>query len=804
MKTNYFFYSLLLSLFFCGNISGQGSQVMLQGFNWESWKEVSWYNSVSNVASELGTMGIDGIWLPPASLSTGGAGYIPTSWYDLNSEYGTEQELRNLITNLNSNGIKAIADIVVNHRGGTTGWYDFAAPSWNTPNETWSICRNSCLNADCSQTGTGNFDYDPVSAGLKNANESGLFQGGRDLDHSNPAVRQGIIDWLLWLKNDIGFEGWRYDYVHGFDGAYIKQYNDATNPFFSVGELLEGNRNRIIRWLDYTKGGDRDANSSAFDFATKSTLQNAFNDNNLSYLNDGTGKASGVIGVWPAKAVTMLDNHDTGEAPNQAHWVFPRAHVTKGYAYILTHPGTPMVFWDHLFNFGIKQPITELIDIRKRNNLTATSNLNIVESRQDLYAAIIDDKVAMKIGSGSWSPGSGWKIATSGNDYAVWEKDNVTTTDNEFTVYFKKPSSWSGVNVHFWDRMPGSTSSAWPGNQTVLENGWYKFNFNNTNSSNLLFVDPNNTSNKSNDLSRDKDGWYENGIWYDEDPTPEPIEAGEFTVYFKKPNSWSGVNVHFWDRMPGSTSSAWPGNQTVLENGWYKFDFDDTNSSNLLFVDPNNTSNKSNDLSRDKDGWYDDGIWYDTEPSTPAPANGLTVHYNKPNNYSNAYIYYWGQEPSGCADDVVWPGVQMTHETGSWYEYTIGSCISSNLIFNSGNGQQTFNLYRDSEGWYSNGSWTNSINSFAINATFSNNLNNKAEFYAAENDLNLNYPFTTSNLLRYQIIDQTGRVLLNGDLGNTIPNSSQYSIDVSTLSFGLYYFKVNHAENNKVYKFFKR
>lgn len=34
-----------------------------------------------------------------------------------------------------------------------------------------------------------------------------------DLDHLNEELRAGLVDWMTWLKNDIGFEGWRFDFV---------------------------------------------------------------------------------------------------------------------------------------------------------------------------------------------------------------------------------------------------------------------------------------------------------------------------------------------------------------------------------------------------------------------------------------------------------------------------------------------------------------------------------------------------------------------------------------------------------------
>lgn len=39
------------------------------------------------------------------------------------------------------------------------------------------------------------------------------FEPAPDLDHSNEEVRESLKDWLRWLHTDIGFSGWRLDYV---------------------------------------------------------------------------------------------------------------------------------------------------------------------------------------------------------------------------------------------------------------------------------------------------------------------------------------------------------------------------------------------------------------------------------------------------------------------------------------------------------------------------------------------------------------------------------------------------------------
>ena len=60
--------------------------------------------------------GFTAVWLPPPSDAVSAQGYLPRDYYNLNSKYGTEAELRELISVMHENGVKAIADIVINHR----------------------------------------------------------------------------------------------------------------------------------------------------------------------------------------------------------------------------------------------------------------------------------------------------------------------------------------------------------------------------------------------------------------------------------------------------------------------------------------------------------------------------------------------------------------------------------------------------------------------------------------------------------------------------------------------------------------
>jgi alpha-amylase len=99
--------------------------------------------------------------------------------------------------------------------------------------------------------------------------------------------------------------------------------------------------------------------------------------------------------------------------------------VMEGYAYILSHPGIPTVFYPHIYNWNLKTQIAALMKARKSAGVNSTSAVAIQQATQGLYAAIVTGSVhqlAMKIGPNSWSPGAGWTLQTSGTNYAVWMK----------------------------------------------------------------------------------------------------------------------------------------------------------------------------------------------------------------------------------------------------------------------------------------------------------------------------------------------------------------------------------------------
>lgn len=397
--------------------TGTGREIVFQGFNWESWRK-QWYLDLAPKAADLSRSGMTAIWFPPPTESVAPQGYMPSDLYNLNSSYGSEEELKYCIQEMRNQDLLTLGDVVLNHR----------CAQKQSPNGVWNI-----FGGKLSWGPEAIVCDDPNFQGRGNPSSGEIFHAAPNIDHSQDFVRRDIKEWLNWLRNDIGFDGWRLDFARGFSGGHVKEYIEASNPAFAIGEYWDslayegGNlcynqdahRQRIVNWINATGG-----TSSAFDVTTKGILHSALH-NQYWRLIDPQGKPTGVMGWWPSRAVTFLENHDTGST--QGHWPFPRDKLIQGYAYILTHPGTPVVFYDHFYDFGIRDIITELIEARRRAGVHCRSPLKIFHANNDGYVAKVGETLVMKLGHLDWNPskevhldGSWQKFVDKGADYQLW------------------------------------------------------------------------------------------------------------------------------------------------------------------------------------------------------------------------------------------------------------------------------------------------------------------------------------------------------------------------------------------------
>ena len=430
MKKIYF---TLIALLASINMFAQGwpvnySGVMLQGFSWDSYDYSQW-NVLEKQADDMKGF-IDLVWLPQSGKcieTTKVMGYMPYYYFNQNSSFGTEAELRSLISKFKANGIGAIADVVVNHRN-TDGWYTFPAETYK--GVTYQMLSTDiCKNDDGGKTAT-QAKKDGVS--LSNNDDEGTdFGGCRDIDHKSANVQKIIKAYLKFLKEDMGYTGFRYDMVKGFSGTHVADYNDATGVKFSVGEYWDGNPS-IINWINKTN-----KKSAAFDFQFRYNVRDAVNGaaNGKVASSSDWSKLNSTDNLmhdanYRQYAVTFVENHDMQYRSASEPLDPLRKDTLAANAYMLAMPGTPCIFQPHWRAY--KQELKSMIEARKLAGITNMSNYVNKYSKKTCFAnETTGDKAKLIVVVGNntkaYTPGADYTQILEGYHYRYYLSKSAET-----------------------------------------------------------------------------------------------------------------------------------------------------------------------------------------------------------------------------------------------------------------------------------------------------------------------------------------------------------------------------------------
>lgn len=151
---------------------------------------------------------------PVTSQSPAGYhGYWPADWYSLNPSFGYDDDLRNLIQAVKTQGMRIMTDIVVNHVGyvdmnQTSGVYPF----YNASNfHDCVLLKEAGLCDDCQVPSNLNLSIgvDRYLAQTTQCRLSGL----PDLNYTQANMRQQLEAWLTWYTASYAFDGARIDAV---------------------------------------------------------------------------------------------------------------------------------------------------------------------------------------------------------------------------------------------------------------------------------------------------------------------------------------------------------------------------------------------------------------------------------------------------------------------------------------------------------------------------------------------------------------------------------------------------------------
>lgn len=428
---------LLLFLGIYNNVYAQGwpanyGGVMLQGFYWNSYDDTNWTNLKSQVNDFADNFSL--VWLPQSGKCLGNLqtmGYKPYYYFNQNSSFGTEAELRDLIKTFKGKGIGMVADVVVNHHD-TDGWFTFPAEVYK--GVTYQFKSTDIVANDDK----GKTAKEATKQGIslsKNNDEGEDWDGCRDLDHKSQNVQTIIKAYLKYLKDDLGYTGFRYDMVKGFSGSHVADYNKSVGIEYSVGEYWDSNA-KIQSWINATL-----KNSAAFDFQFRYNVRDAINSNNWAALKSTNNLMNDKN--WRQYAVTFVENHDMEYRSSSEQQDPIRRDTLAANAYLLAMPGTPCVFFTHWLEY--KDEIGAMISARKAAGITNMSDYEVKVATSAYYAVNVNKTLYAAVGrlDKMENPGADWQKVLSGYHYAYFLNKNLETAfvdkasgirDNSFKV----------------------------------------------------------------------------------------------------------------------------------------------------------------------------------------------------------------------------------------------------------------------------------------------------------------------------------------------------------------------------------
>ena len=548
---------------------------MLQGFYWDSYDETSW-SKLKAQADEIAPY-FQLVWVPQSGWCGTDymrMGYTPVYYFNQKSSFGSEAQLREMISAFREKGTGVIADVVINHRdnmGQNGSWVDFPAETYN--GQTYQMYSTDIC---CNDDGGGTLGWASQNGiSLSGNDDTGEdWSGCRDLDHKSSNVQECIKAYLKFLLEDIGYTGFRYDMVKGFYAYFIADYNVAAQPAFSVGEFWDST-SKIREWVNNSKGYVSDTpTSAAFDFQFRYRMRDAINNRDWRWLGYDE-KPLSAESYYKQYAVTFVENHDTEKRINGVEQDPIRTDTLAANAYLLAMPGTPCVFYTHWRDF--KYPIKQMILARRLAGITNTSSSQQKYSAQNYYATTTTGKNATLLcvvgntpqsynaGSTQYTEilsGKGYRYLLNRSANTVWMDVPDGTYGSPLSIKLTAVSNLSGAKIVY--TLDGSTPTT---ESPQLTSGA------------TLSIESSCTL-TAGILAAGK----VQGVQQREYKIFEPYDI---TLYVRSDISWGSMYFYVWDNTDKQLNGNWPGKRvsssmSIDGKRWYYQTYRITSPDNYI------------------------------------------------------------------------------------------------------------------------------------------------------------------------------------------------------------------------------
>lgn len=345
------------------------------------------FKAIEPQLARLKKMGIDIIWLMPVQpigeihrKGTLGSYYSVKDYLAVNTEFGTEEDFRNLVSAIHKEGMYVIIDWVANH----TSWDNnlvAAHPDWyrKSRKDTFQSTRWR--------------DYDDII----------------EFDYKSPELRKYMTEALKFWIREYDLDGFRCDIASFIPIDFWENARaelDAVKPVFMLAEAE-----------------DRELHRKAFDVTYNWTLWNilhqiALNERSVKTLTEAY--IAEHVSIFPKEGIRLnfLDNHDKNSWEGDQYSNFGDA-LKAATVFTVIMDGMPLVYsgqeagLNRSLAFFEKDPIewkshenetlyTTLFELKHKNKALWNGKyggemVRIVNDRMDQVISVVREKDGDKV-----------------------------------------------------------------------------------------------------------------------------------------------------------------------------------------------------------------------------------------------------------------------------------------------------------------------------------------------------------------------------------------------------------------------
>ncbi|KAI1642684.1 glycoside hydrolase family 13 protein [Daldinia loculata] len=304
-------------------------------------------------------MGFDAIWITPVVTNSDGGyhGYWATDLYGINSNHGTADDLKALVSAAHEKGIYIMVDVVANHVG----------PSNLEDRKPEPLNQASSYHSQCD-----------INYSDQNSVENCWIAGLPDLNTQSSEIQTVYQDWIKWLVSEYSFDGVRIDTVKHVDKDYWPGFSSAAGVY-TIGEVFDGNPDYVAGYASLMSG--------LLNYPIYYPMNNFYQQ---------TGSSQALVDMFnqvsssfpdPAALGSFLDNHDN------PRWLSSKndlALLKNALAYVILARGIPIVY------YGTEQAYAGGNDPANREDLWRSN----FDTNAEIYQAISKLSAARKSAGG--------------------------------------------------------------------------------------------------------------------------------------------------------------------------------------------------------------------------------------------------------------------------------------------------------------------------------------------------------------------------------------------------------------------